>query len=116
MNRMNGANDNDRALSDAFRGVAAEDTGLGASSGIERRLRAEVGSIARSRRRRRVAVASLAAAAALAGAVAVPWKQATDDPGGSANASSGAEPAAVEVATAFFPLSYSGMPVSNAQL
>ena len=36
--------------------------------------------------------------------------------GAAASPPGGAETAAVEVATAFFPLSYSGMPVSNAQI
>jgi hypothetical protein len=115
--------DQDRVgnVTDALRAVAGEDASLGASSVVEARLLGEVRSIARARRRR-VAIVTLAAAAVLAIAVAVPWKRRAD------NASAGQQTAttaprretatevATEVATAFFPLTYSSLPISNAQL
>ncbi len=91
-------------------------TALEASRGVEARLRAEVRTIARRRRTRWAGVAALAAAAVLAIAIAVPSKRVVEAPGAAASPSGGAERAAVEVATAFFPLSYSGMPVSNPQI
>ena len=102
-----------RNVTEALRAAAGEDASLGASSVVEARLLGEVRSIARARRRR-VAIVTLAAAAVLAIAVAVPWKRSAD------NASAGQQtptPAPRgEVATAFFPLTYSSLPISNAQL
>ncbi len=96
--------------------MAAEDARPRASPAVEARLRDEVRAIARTRRTRWAAVAALAAAAVLAIAIAVPSKRVAEERGSAASPSGGAETAAVEVATAFFPLSYSGMPVSNAQI
>ena len=105
-----------RSLSDALRAVVVEDSALEASPAVEARLRAEVRALARPRRTMWIAVGSLAAAAVLAVAVTVPSMMRTaKDPGDAANPA-GAERAAVEVATAFFPLDYGGMPVSNPQL
>jgi hypothetical protein len=59
-------------------------------------------------------VLSLAAAALLAVAGAMTVRRATLERGDAPPAAS--ERSAAEVATAFFPLDYSGMPVSNAQL
>jgi hypothetical protein len=50
-----------RTLNDVFRALAAEDAGLGASAMVEARLRAEVLTLARSRRRSRMAFGALAA-------------------------------------------------------
>jgi hypothetical protein len=103
-----------RNMTEALRALAAEDVSLAPSSAIEARLRREVRSIARARRRR-IAVVALAAAAVLAIALAVPWKRGVD------NATAGSQPSTSasrggEVATAFFPLTYSSLPISNAQL
>jgi len=104
-----------RNVTEALRAVAAQDVSLGPSSAVEARLLREVRSIARTRRRRRITVVTLAAAAVLAIAVAVPWKRSAD------NAAAGPQPSTSasrggEVATAFFPLAYSSLPISNAQL
>ena len=112
---MHHERDRVRSLSDALRAVAAEDSGLHASSDVEARLRAEVGSIARARRRR-IAMMAVAAAAALAVAVAVPWSRRADDSRVPAVHTPQAATPAAEAATAFFPLTYSSLPVSNAQL
>ena len=121
---MNGLNESDHALTDAFRGVAAEDAALEASHAVEARLRAEVRAIARMRRRR-AAIASFAAAAVLAIATAVPawrwareiaWGERTAAPAAAADRSTGVDASAREVRTAFFPLTHSAMPLSNAQL
>ena len=103
-----------RNMTEALRAIAAEDVSLGASSAVEARLMGEARSIARARRRR-IAVVALAAAAVLAFALAVPWKRRAD------NATTGSQPSTSasrggEVATAFFPLTYSSLPISNAQL
>jgi hypothetical protein len=110
-------NDNERALTDALRAVAGEDASLGASSVVEARLLGEMRSIARARRRR-VAIVTLAAAAVLAIAAAVPWKRSADNASAGQQTSTPAPPGevATEMATAFFPLTYSSLPISNAQL
>jgi len=104
-------------VTEALRVVAGEDASLGASSAVEARLLSEVRSIARARRRR-VAIVTLAAAAVLAIAVAVPWKRRADNAsdGQQAPAPAPRREVATEVATAFFPLTYSSLPISNAQL
>ena len=114
---MKRLNDNDRAVTEALRAVAREDATLGPSSVVEARLLGEVRSIARARRRR-VAIVTLAAAAVLAIAVAVPWKRRVDNASAGQQASTPVprRDAATEVATAFFPLTYSSLPISNAQL
>jgi hypothetical protein len=103
-----------RNMTEALRALAAEDVSLAPSSAVEARLRREVRSIARARRRR-IAVVAFAAAAVLAIALAVPWKRSDE------NTSAGRQPSPPaprggEVATAFFPLTYSSLPISNAQL
>ena len=106
-----------RSVTEALRAVAGEDASLGASSVVEARLRSEVRSIARARRRR-VAIVTLAAAAVLAIAIAVPWKRSADNASAGQPASTPAprNEVATEVATAFFPLTYCSLPISNAQL
>jgi hypothetical protein len=102
----------DPGLTRALRALAADDAIAGASIGVEERLLAEVRSIGRGRRRRRY-VSTLALAAALAVAVAAPFW------GSSARRPDLPPPAAEarrEVATAFFPLGYSGVPFTDGQL
>jgi hypothetical protein len=102
-----------RNVTEALRALAAEDVSLGASSAVEARLMGEVRSIARARRRR-AAMVALAAAAVLAAAIAVPWKRGASSPPADRQASTPAQRG--EIATAFFPLTYSSLPISNAQL
>jgi hypothetical protein len=106
-----------RNVTEALRAVAGEEASLGASTVVEARLLDEVRSIARARRRR-VAIVTLAAAAVLAIAVAVPWKRSADNAsaGQQTSAPASRRDAEPEVATAFFPLTYSSLPISNAQL
>jgi hypothetical protein len=111
---VKGEVDRVRNVTEALRAIAAEDASLAPSSAVEARLRREVRSIARARRRRG-AVAALAAAAAVAIAVAAPWKRSADNAAPSPQPSTLA-PRGGEGATAFFPLTYSSLPISNAQL
>jgi hypothetical protein len=106
----------EQALDAAFRAVAEEDAGIGASPAVEARLLAEVRSIAA--RRRRIRVAALGIAAALLLALAVPaWRMT-----GSDTISVGvsrppvAAPIAREVTTEFLPLLYSSVPASHVQM
>jgi hypothetical protein len=108
----------DEALTRALRAVADDDETLGASAEVEARLLAEARVIAKVRRRRVYAAAGALAATLLA-AIAVPaWRAATvrrpavDPPG---PAASFARPEPGEVATEFFPLMYSNVPVTNGQ-
>jgi len=101
------------SLAKALKAVREDAAALRTSDDVEARLRAEVRTIGRMRARR-VAVLSLAAAAVLAVVGAVTVRRAAVERGAAPAAASG--PAGAEVATAFFPLDYSGMPVSNAQL
>jgi hypothetical protein len=108
----------DEALTRALRAVAEDDETLGASAEIEARLVAEAHVIARARRRRMYTAAGALAAALLA-AIAVPaWRAATVrppaiDPAGPAESYALLTPG--EVATEFFPLMYSNVPVTNGQ-
>jgi hypothetical protein len=110
---VQGKVDRVRNVTEALRALAAEDVSLGASTAVEARLMGEVRSIARARRRR-IAIVALAAAAVLAIALAVPWKRGADN--ATAGQPSTSASRGGEVATAFFPLTYSSLPISNAQL
>jgi hypothetical protein len=108
----------DDALTRALRAVADDDESLGASAAVESRLLAEARVIARARRRRvYLAAGAGALAAVLVAAISVPvWRASTVrpaavDPAGPAELS--ARPADLEVATEFFPLMYSNVPVAN---
>ncbi len=109
---MENQDDRTRTLSDALRAVAAVDSGLAPSRVVETRLLDEVRSIARARRRRLMA-AALGVAAMLAIVVAVSWRART---GGEFTVNSAASAPKPEMVTRFFPLTYSNLPVSNAQL
>jgi hypothetical protein len=115
MDQLNG---NERALTIALRAVAEDDARLTASVRVEERLRAEVRSIA-ARRRRRYGTA-LAVAAVLLVAAAVPWRMTRRDPmTRPAPADSNAQrvrASASEVSTAFLPLTYSSVPITNGRL
>ena len=101
------------SLAEALEAVREDVAALRASDAVEARLRIEVRTVGRARARR-VAVLSLAAAAVLAVAGAVTMRRAALGRGDAPPAAS--QTGGAEVATAFFPLDYSGMPVSNAQL
>lgn len=103
---MENEDDRVRTLSDALRAVAADDAGLAPSREIEARLLDEVRSIARARRRRLMA-AALGVAAVLTVVATVSWRVRSNAPAATARP---------EMATRFFPLTYSNLPVSNAQL
>jgi len=105
----------DPRLTRALRALAEDDGKAGASIGVEARLLAEVRAIGRARRRRTY-VSTLALAAALVLAVAAPlWWSAARRPDVPPPATRGEEPRR-EVATAFFPLVYSGVPFTDGQL
>ena len=98
----------ERSLEAAFRAVAEEDAGIGASPAVEARLLAEVRSIAAGRRRRALG-AALGIAAALLLVLAVPaWRMLARPPA--------TAPSAREVTTEFMPLLYSSVPASHVQM
>jgi hypothetical protein len=109
----------DEALTRALRAVAQDDETMGASAEIEARLLAEAHLIATAAGRRRAYAVAGALAAALLAAIAIPaWRAATVrvpviDSAGPAEAS--ARPVPAEIATEFFPLMYSNVPVTNGQ-
>jgi hypothetical protein len=98
----------ERSLEAAFRAVAEEDAGIGASPAVEARLLAEVRSIAAGRRRRTF-TAALGIAAALLLVLSVPaWRMLARPPATAASAQ--------EVTTEFLPLLYSGVPATHVQM
>ena len=107
--------DRDPALTAALRALAEDDARSGTSPDVQARLLGEVRSIGRARRLRGY-VSAFAVAAVLVLAVAgLLWRAATPPPAG--------EPAGTlvqnsrrEVATAFFPLLYSGIPFTDGQI
>jgi hypothetical protein len=107
-------NRHDRELSDVLQSIRAEDAGLASSSRVETQLRAEVAGVARARRGRLMA-AALGVAALLTVVAVVSWRVRT---GGQAsiNGAASATTSRPEMVTTFFPLTYSNLPVSNAQL
>lgn len=115
---MDRSNDTERALTAALRAVAEDDAPLRASAAVEARLLAEVRAIGRARRRRRLAM--LAAAAVLLAAASVPVYRiatgratAVTTPTDTERSGAGSR---AEVTTAFLPLAYSSVPVTDGQL
>lgn len=106
-------NDNERALTAALRAVAIDDAARAAPSSVEERLRAEVRSIAARRRRRHVAAYAVAAVMLIAAAVPV-WRMTRPHAPAGPPADSAA--AVGEISTAFLPLTYSSVPITNGQL
>jgi hypothetical protein len=108
----------DRLLTSALRAIAAEDREHGASAAVEARVLAEIRAIARGSRIR-TRMLMVAAAAMLFLAIALPLWQASGrqapitDPGGAAGRR---EAEARELATEFFPLTYSSVPASGGQV
>jgi hypothetical protein len=112
---MQESDNRDPSLTAALRALAEDETRAGASSSVEARLLAEVRSIAQARRRRTHAtVAALAAALFLA--VAVPLWRATAHRPPADSAATHSVVSVGEVATAFFPLRYSTVPMTGGQI
>ena len=104
---------NPLTLADAIRTVANEDRALFASPAVEARLRQEVRSVRRARRRR--AYGTLALGALLVAAGSLPaWRLSHQKPQTLVNHATTL--AAREVTTAFLPLPYSGVPLTNGEL
>jgi hypothetical protein len=111
---MQDSENRDPALTAALRALADDDARTGASPMVEARLLSEVRSIAWARRRRTYATV-VAIAAALLVAVALPVWRATHRPPATP-ASARPLVALEERTTAFLPLFYSSVPVTNAQV
>jgi hypothetical protein len=108
----------DEGLTAALRALGQDDQRLGASMGVEARLRAQVRAIGLRRRRRRfVAVYGIAAALVLA--VSIPlWRTSLRQQPATLR-SSVETPAAVaanEAATEFLPLTYRSVPIGDARI
>jgi len=106
--------DHHRTLTAALRAVAKDDAGAAPSRYVEERLRAEVRLIAARRRRTRIAAAL--AASLVAGAAIPVWR--TIRPSGDATRAVvpvvSAPP--VEIASAFMPLPYSDIPITDGHI
>ena len=104
----------DASLTAALRALAAIDGRAGASAAVEARLLAEARSIARARRRRTLAAFLPIAAALILAVAAAVWQSTARPPvarmGRVALLQRG------EAVTAFFPLAYSHVPASGAQI
>ena len=109
----------DDSLTRALRAVAEDDETLGASADVEVRLLAEAHVIARARRRRVYLAAGAVVTAILAALIVPSWREAMVPPAAVGPAgpaeSSRLPPGPGEVATEFFPLMYSNVPVTNGQ-
>ena len=100
-----------RTLSRALRAVAEADSGLGASPAVEAALRDAVRAMGHTERGR-VSPMFLAAAAALTVIVVGSWRLVAVH----APAPAGGASATREIATAFFPLTYGGLPVTHGHI
>ena len=94
----------ERALTEALRALAADEAGLGCSPTVEARLTAEVRSIATARRRVAYVAAVVAAAAVWLLVVARPMRPVPP------------EARAREVTTEFLPLTFSDVPATGGQI
>jgi anti-sigma factor RsiW len=116
---MDQANENERALTAALRAVANQDAGRVASASVEERLRSEVRSIAARRRRRYATALAVAAGLLIVAAVPARWmtrRQAVTSSTAADSDAARARAAVSEVSTAFLPLAYSSVPITNGQL
>lgn len=103
-------------LTSALRALAEDDARAGASSAVEVRLLTEVRSIASARRRRRRR-AGFAVAAMLLTAIAVAsWRNTLEAPIPVLLPATPSTTARTEVVTAFFPLTYSSVPVTGGHM
>ena len=108
--------DSERALTDALRALASEDTRAGASPAVRAQLLEEVRSVRQAHRASLMKMYALAAGLFLATAVPI-WQlamQAPPDRGTSRLTPNDLSDG--EVATAFFPLTYSDVPVTEGNL
>jgi len=108
--------DRDPSLAAAFQALAEDEAGIGASAGVEARLLSEVRAIGVARRRRQHrAVLAVAAAAMLVIAGLATWRSRMP---AAPTREAATSPASItnEVATAFLPLVYGNVPVTDAQL
>ena len=112
---MNDSGTTDRRLTDAFRAIAADEGQLGASPAVESRVMAAFEDVVARRRRTRRIVGALAAAAVIvamaAGALKVRPLNSGERP--SLQTSDFKLQTSAEVATAFLPLAYSGVPTTD---
>jgi hypothetical protein len=108
-------NEDHRTLTGALRAVAVDDARAAPSPWVERRLREEVRAIATRRRRARVAFA-LVAILMLAAVIPV-WRASRRvAPAASADTAVRRAESASEVASAFLPLPYSDVPITDGQI
>ncbi len=102
----------------ALRAIAVADANLGASPGVEARLLAELREL-HQRNRARTPVAFHALAASLFLALIVPlgyMARHASGPGPTRRRRSSRANADAEVATSFYPLTYSNLPMSSGQI
>jgi hypothetical protein len=105
--------DQERELTESLRRIAvAEALTSGASPAVRARLLEEVRVIARGRRHSAMKVYALAAVLVIASAIPV-WQLSTRT---AAVRSIGPVPAAGEIATGFYPLAYSALPVTQGNI
>ena len=105
----------DPALTAALRALAEDDARGGTSPAVEARLLGEVRSIGRARRLRGY-VSAFALAAVLVLAVAGLLRRAAAPPPAGEPAGALVQDSRREVATAFFPLLYSGIPFTDGHI
>lgn len=113
---MTGFGNDEGSLKSAARAIASEDAALGASQDVERRLIAEVGAIRRARRLR--AFTFSAAAVVLVAALVVPARGRFTGRARAGRIAPVEAPSAAADArfTEFFPLGFTAVPVTGAQI
>jgi hypothetical protein len=112
---MSQSENRDPSLADALRALAHDDANVGASAGVEGRLLLEVRAIALARRRRQYRAGLAVAAAVLVTFAVATWRLRTFHP--PTNRAATLSPSTTgEIATAFLPLLYSNVPVTDGQL
>src|SRR5689334_4068620 len=99
----NDSNDRNSKLTAALRALAEDDSKLGTSPDVEKRLLLEVRAISRARHRTRLGVFSIAAAL-LIGIVLYVWRIGNRQPSDIVESRSAREEVIAEVATEFLPL------------
>jgi hypothetical protein len=104
-------------LTGPLRALAADDAAHGASAAVQIRLLEEVQRLRGVRRRSLLKMSVLASALSVATALPI-WHLATSDLRGRSSSSAQGRPALLngEMVTAFFPLSYSTVPMSRGRL
>jgi hypothetical protein len=112
---MSQSENRDPSLAVALRILAHDDANIGASGGVEGRLLLEVRAIALARRRRQYRAGLAVAAGLLVTFAVATWLLRTFPPPTSTVATL-APSTTDEIATAFLPLLYSNVPVTDGQL